>query len=332
MGIISKGLHIVRWNEWYDSKLPLVAACAYYLSLLHPAPWITSFKKVLISLLFYAFFISFGYLINDYCDRDLDQKAGKVREIHSLSNRVVLILLVLLFAFGWIILIPFWNLGFPLFIMVFISYLISIFYSLPPVRLKERGFLGLLGASIAQRFLPILVMGLIWQDLHIEIIIWALIGFLVGMRYILIHQYEDLAADKTTGVQTFASRRLTFIPILMRIIFICELIALFGIIYLVSKRDILFIWIIGFVALYLVGYFFLYRKYIGRPGLLSFVYVPLEAIYSIFLPISLLVLLIKINPLWALLLPIEVIWKYNCICQYMALPARWLFSKFTLSR
>lgn len=112
---IVKALHLLRWNEWYDSKMPLIAAYAYDLSLRHPAPWRVSVFKVFIALFFYVLFIAFGYLLNDYSDREVDIRAGKVRVIQSLSNGISIIILTVLFIGGWLVLLPFWKVGIPLF-------------------------------------------------------------------------------------------------------------------------------------------------------------------------------------------------------------------------
>ena len=322
----------MRWNEWYDSKMPLIAACAYDLSLQHPAPWKVSIFKVFIALLFYAFFIAFGYLVNDYSDREVDSRAGKVRVVQSLSDCKAITILVSLFIGGWLALLPYWGDGVQLFGVVSFAYVANVSYSLPPLRLKERGLIGLVCAAVAQRVLPVLIIGIIWQDFHVEIIGWAAIGLLVGIRYILIHQFEDMASDKISGVKNFVSKRPTIIPVLMWVVFISELFFLLGLVYAISQREPLFTWIACLITIYLISYLSLYRTYIGKFDLFSYVYVPLEDVYSIFLPVSLLVLLIKADPLWALLLPIEFLWKYRCIRQYMALPARWITSKFSYSR
>lgn len=325
---IYKSLDLLRWNEWYDSKLPLITACAYELSLRRPMGFGASTFKMFTALLFYASFVGFGYLLNDYCDWEVDCKAGKRRGIHSLSKGTAVAILVGLFVGGWLALLPYREAGLQLAIILGFSYLVNISYSLRPLRLKERGLAGLISASVAQRALPILVFGIIWKDLGWAVLGWSTLGFLVGLRYILIHQQEDLLTDRESGVKTFASKHLAILPALMRIIFVSEIFDLLGVLISIAFQNPLFYYYIGLVGLYLIGYLTLYNRYIGKPSLFSYVYVPLEEVYSILLPIGLLLLLIKVQPLWALFLPVEIAWKRRCIKQYMTLPYKWFTRKF----
>jgi hypothetical protein len=85
-------------------------------------------------------------------------------------------------------------------------------YSLPPIRLKTRGVLGLLAdASGAHLFPTLLAVSLVyrWRGEPIDpiwfasVAVWSLT---FGLRGILWHQLSDLDNDEKIGLRTFARR------------------------------------------------------------------------------------------------------------------------------
>jgi 4-hydroxybenzoate polyprenyltransferase len=84
-----------------------------------------------------------GYFINDWADIRSDQLAGKPNKVGELSLGVRLLILILLCAFSflpWLIL-PMNEYSWAL---IGIEIILFLMYSLPPLRLKEKGFLGII--------------------------------------------------------------------------------------------------------------------------------------------------------------------------------------------
>lgn len=155
-------------------------------------------------LLFSIFSTTYGYLINDMGDRELDKLQGKNNTFENDSYIraicIVLLFLILSIVFG------FRFIGNLLFIPLWIFWgLAATFYSLPPVRLKERGKVGLIVVVLAQRVLPTLLIfsafkHYAWGDL----IVFTAYIFFRGLSSDLNHQLSDYQNDFLTNTDTFA--------------------------------------------------------------------------------------------------------------------------------
>lgn len=159
---------------------------------------------ILLFLLFSVFSTSYGYLINDFSDVDLDRRHGKPNTFANQSKGsalVVLLIVVLISALlAWRFIE---NKYFPALWIVWL--VISTCYSLPPLRLKERGRLGLFFVVLAQRFLPILIVFAVFQFSEIwEMILLGVYVFFRGASSDLNHQLEDYFHDRKTATQTSA--------------------------------------------------------------------------------------------------------------------------------
>ena len=80
-------------------------------------------------------------------------------------------------------------------------------YSLPPLRLKERGAAGLAVGAISQWALPVLAISAAQSRGWSRPAAWciALLGLAIGIRWMAIHQLQDTMADRRSGVRTYAS-------------------------------------------------------------------------------------------------------------------------------
>ena len=158
---------------------------------------------------FFAFFLfslfstTYGYLVNDLSDRDLDRSHGKDNTFEGDSSLkaalIVISTLIVSLAFAS----NFWGKQgfFPLWLGWF---LITTFYSLRPIRLKERGKVGLAFVVVAQRVLPTLIAFAAfgyWDT--ITVFIFTLYMCFRGLSSDLNHQLEDYARDAGTGTLTY---------------------------------------------------------------------------------------------------------------------------------
>lgn len=204
-------LKLFRTNTWWNAVVPQVLGWIYLLS------QGKSLETVLrINFFFFVALIcisTFGYLFNDYCDVDADRKAGKRNLLNNLSKaaRAIIVLMPLLVGSAA------WHLTYPdpteniLFCLQITS---LILYSMPPVRLKERGIAGVIADAFYGHINPVFIT-LFWH-MHLDTKSWWFIGLLSivfvittlkGIRNILLHQIDDRRADAKAGVKTFIVQR-----------------------------------------------------------------------------------------------------------------------------
>ncbi len=167
----------------------------------------TSFS-VLIDILIFALFsilsTSYGYLINDFSDRDLDAQHQKANTFSDDSAMQAVLVTGLIFALSAAAAVRFIDKPFFAGLWV-VWFFLSTFYSLPPLRLKERGKTGLLAAVTAQRFIPILMVFSIFGPVATGfVVLSAAYVFFRGLSSDLNHQLEDYTNDMQTDTQTFA--------------------------------------------------------------------------------------------------------------------------------
>ena len=160
--------------------------------------------EIFVFLAFSIFSTTYGYLINDFADIDLDKRHGKDNTFLQDGN---------LKALGICLLFLFLSIVFGLqfvdnqtFVYLWIFWIaISTFYSLPPLRFKEKGKFGIILVIIAQRLLPILLVFsafefIYWQ----EIALLSIYVFFRGASSDINHQLQDYKNDLKTGTKTFA--------------------------------------------------------------------------------------------------------------------------------
>lgn len=163
-----------------------------------------SFLRLILFLVFSMLSTTYGYLINDFADRELDARHHKANTFDGDTPRRALQVVILAFSLSVVSAIPF--IGYKLFNVLFLSWLFTTtFYSLPPLRFKERGTIGLVIAAISQRLLPILMLFAVF-DLN-NAMEWVLFGLYVLNRGLLSdmqHQIADFENDLKSNVQTSA--------------------------------------------------------------------------------------------------------------------------------
>jgi 4-hydroxybenzoate polyprenyltransferase len=201
---LSNLLKLVRAYEWIDKlQLNFIAAFILIIYLSNPIQY---FSKIIILGLYIIFLGSYGYVINSYADRESDSKVGKHSESLYFSKRQIRSILVV-FAIPSIA-IP---LSFPdtrIWILGITTFLLVTFYSLRPLRFKERGTSGIITAALTQRTLPFLLFVFLIPN-HNSIIAYFLLFWLslIGIAIIMTHQFSDFEKDLKSGVNTWAVER-----------------------------------------------------------------------------------------------------------------------------
>ena len=199
----------VGWRNWavltYNSAMENVFVI-FYIGLR------SQLSSLFFVLDFFAFFLfsvlstTYGYLVNDLADRKLDLLHGKDNTFQGdtpfKAAAIVLLFLTLSILFG----LNFANRRF--FLILWLCWIfLATFYSLKPIRLKERGKLGLILVVIAQRVLPTLIMFAAFRYYDwIDIAVFTTYIFLRGLSSDMNHQLEDYEKDISTGTDTYAAR------------------------------------------------------------------------------------------------------------------------------
>lgn len=211
---------LARWADWGESKLPLLAAAAVLLT-----PDVAAIRLLGIAATVAAG-AAFGFGLNEVADRKSDAMAGKLNRAAGLHRGDWLLFLIVTSAcaLGLSLL---WapDAAAPVFVLLTLG--VAWVYSLPPIRLKERGRAGMAGAAAAQWGLPVLVVAAVapggWH--RPQALLLGLLSAAIGLRSIAVHQLADAPADRRAGVRTYLSGR-THANGLLEGIFGCELVLL----------------------------------------------------------------------------------------------------------
>ncbi len=165
-------------------------------------------NNFLLALLFFYLLsvssTSYGYLINDFADQELDTAQGKPNVFYGESFSFIL------FSFGAVLSLAVFSAWFfhtqPLFLPLWLTWLLlATIYSVKPLRLKERGIIGLIDVVFAQRVLPTLLLFAAFRFREpLDVILITVYILLRGIASDLNHQLEDYHADARTGTTTFA--------------------------------------------------------------------------------------------------------------------------------
>lgn len=233
---------LVRWDEWYDSKIAFLLICMYYAALAQPAPGGQRLAEMAFLLVTLCAYAAFGHLVNDFSDREADRVAGKRNVLATLSDQKGRAWVLGAAVIAGVLALPYWQQ--PAVLVSLISaYALAAFYSLPPLRLKERGAAGLVAAAVAQRTLPCLVVFYAMNFWNWTAVALCVLNTLIGARYILVHQILDAPNDARAGIRTFGTDHSADVlrAFLTRLLFPLELVSL-AVVLLLMGRNIPAVW------------------------------------------------------------------------------------------
>lgn len=199
--------HYFGWRNWsvfvYNTLIENVFVL-FYVALRHQLYSLRFVADFFIFVFFSALCTSYGYLLNDLSDKELDRVHGKSNtfseDTFGKALLIVLFFLFLCIVFG----IPFMMNR--LFLPIWLGWLfLTTAYSARPFRLKEKGKLGLICVVLAQRVLPVC-----WMYTAFSYYVWS--DWIVFTTYILFrglssdlnHQLEDYHKDMSTKTYTYA--------------------------------------------------------------------------------------------------------------------------------
>jgi 4-hydroxybenzoate polyprenyltransferase len=202
--LIDKLKEFIRWKDWAIDKLPVFFTACFYLVLKQ-----SNVSPVfVIDFFVFVFFISstaiYGYLINNFADLDIDSKQGKKNTLSNFSRSYQI--LIILAVLTCVLVSGFYFSNRNYFIVLWaIQLFTSTFYSLPPIRFKERGLIGMVVPFMAQLVVPTLICFSIFGNIYSwDTLIFVFYGFFKGGAYDIGHQYHDYFGDIKTQTRTFA--------------------------------------------------------------------------------------------------------------------------------
>jgi len=281
-------LNVIRYKEWYDSKWNCYYLVFIFFLLKNCRTFNLSLLIDMVMVLLFTFCIlAFGYAYNDYCDKKEDLVVGKQNTIsHYSIQRQIIILLLLLFV-GIILPILYFKSIQSILIVTF-SFFLAFLYSYRKTKIKEMYFIGLIVSSIAQRVSPLFLIFYIFKDLSISAIMISILSLLIGIRWILIHQYSDLYNDSKTGTKTFVLRQNNEIILLniITLIFIFEILSLFTIFFV--NLQLFCNWLILMLLVYFIFHAYLstfWLKVGWKRMILSYDFAPMADFYYLWLPL-----------------------------------------------
>jgi hypothetical protein len=142
-------------------------------------------------------------LINDLTDREIDRRAGKERWITSVPSLAGMMIPVFLLAAGFFALIRAGG-DMPVFASFTVSVFLGIFYSLKPIRFKDRGIWGILAYSLSATILNVIVPWTLFRPASLLLPLLITVVFGDKLIQILFHQIADFDSDSEEKVKSFA--------------------------------------------------------------------------------------------------------------------------------
>ena len=305
---------LIRWKEWNTSKLSLAFLIFYYLIIVNKNFTTTSLLSFSNFVALMCFLASFGYMINDFSDREVDKKVGKQKVITKISPHVAQFILFSIFLLGILISFPFWKHNYVFLVLLIAIYMLSSSYSLPPLRFKEKQWMGIIVASITQRVLPAFLCFIAFNYFSWDSLLFLLLYFTVGIRGEMVHQIKDYKNDLKTNVKTLITSTgiLEGTHYLLFYIIPIEItLLIFTLVVMLIKIPLLRFFIGGYLLItYLTG---------TRPSkewLLNSVFVEeslLSSFYYFYLPIFLTIIISSFSLEFLILLVFQLLWCKDII-------------------
>lgn len=261
--------HLVRAHQWWHYKLPLAFLAAFAAA---DQNHIAAKEMIRPGILLLMAGISAGIyasVLNDLADLDHDQRAGKTTDLMLLSDKERHCLVIMALLLCAAVLAILWPLTFSS--ICFAAILaIHAAYNFKPLRLKERGLVGLYCIAAGEHVLPtLLALSLVAEvsnttvDPRLALALSAL-SLAFGLRGIIWHQLCDREADRQSGCTTFAAQHDAKLLLAAgrRIVFPIECLMLVGLLWL--SQSTLPAW-----GLLIYGvYEWLQARYIKSPALI----------------------------------------------------------------
>ena len=319
-GFFTRVTQVVRGQDWWFYKIPPLLAIGYASIVLFPSPPGPAIIALFGVVLAICTIACFGYIINDLFDIAQDRRSGKPNTMAARSTAARIAFAVLPVAAAFLLIRL--GVGGPAApVLLAANFLLPALYSIPPVRLKERGLLGAMADAGAAHLIPtaLVVTSVTPASQQNGFLFWMFLAsacgwaFFSGLRGIVVHQVADAAADASAGVRTFGSRlgasrarAMTF-----RLLVPFEVTALIAFLWILLPRaPVIGVVVLAYAALEMLK---MRSKWVlplfERQGVSTEPYLPLlnNEFYEMWLPIGLVLQLTITDPRYLPLLVFQVV-------------------------
>ncbi len=197
-----------RAEDWWIGKASLLIGLVYLFTIYFQIPFEHFGIWACCSLITIIGFASLGYLVNDYFDLEKDKLANKKNFLlhKSVFQQAVYfsIAFLLLFAPWYFLPYDFFTIA-----LMLLQLLLYLLYSLPAIRLKERGLWGLITDALYAHSIPAIMAAHTYALIANEpiaipfIVLLFTWQFCIGIRNILLHQLNDYNSDRISNTKTY---------------------------------------------------------------------------------------------------------------------------------
>lgn len=206
LSTITQIARFIRWHDWGSAKITLVWSLSLYITVAYEL----AFEKYALSLIVFLIFIfnqfTLSFVLNNWGDRELDRRELKNNPFKGTTPLESVLILTLLAIIAFVSGLPLILLnGFAL---LWIGWLASAAsYSLKPLRLKTKGFGGVIASVAAYWFLPVLITFSAFEVAgSMDMWLLAMAYTIIGITAEIGHQRYDRTRDRLANVATLASQ------------------------------------------------------------------------------------------------------------------------------
>jgi 4-hydroxybenzoate polyprenyltransferase len=193
----------LRIYDWFD-KLELLVFASTLLMIYSGKIFA---KELALMLTFLFCLLSYSFTLNSVTDKKEDVASEKDRYHGASENMMRMMVFIILFStITSSILIWFLYKNLSIIILTSLCLIIGTFYSLRPIRLKERGVLAPISTGLFMKVLPFLLLVVLIQVYGFIIFYLSLWLFLEGFRRGLSHQVKDYRDDVKQNISTLTTK------------------------------------------------------------------------------------------------------------------------------
>jgi 4-hydroxybenzoate polyprenyltransferase len=200
---------LIRHRAWWFNKIPLSVFLGMALMAGNPlTPRVGAAFVALVASVCCA--ANYGYALNDLFDLEEDRRGGRVNAAANVSRRYIWTIIALSGAGALAFATA--AAGIAGLALTSVELMLPLVYSIPPIRVKERGLLGIIADALAAHVYPALLALLIVQHLGLSSLgptltvmigLWSLA---TGLRGIISHQLQGAEHDQVAGLSTIMHR------------------------------------------------------------------------------------------------------------------------------
>lgn len=206
MNFLTEVARFTRYQDWAPGKIPVLCTILFYIGLANHQVGPAFVLDATMFLIFASLHSAMGYVVNDWGDRELDKQHGKSNAFDRLSPQNGAAALLALIGLAFLSGLYFASRPYVLPLWLTWSFF-ALAYSLKPLRLKERGIVGISASAIAQWSLPVLLaFAALGRFGNLDMIVFALAVTINGATLEIAHQRHDRVRDLSTQTGTFGTR------------------------------------------------------------------------------------------------------------------------------